>query len=157
MVSAVAFPLADLHPNLLSAIEALGNPGWNFKEFQRYLSKSETAYALPEETAKKYGAEVIAPAGTNGPIARSYPTWFSDLHLPLFGAYKALGVDVNVDPVSPRFLFHDMWNAFVIQTLTCLVLFPFVPMCRMAGTTSASPLFRVRSPLESRLDPTRLR
>ncbi|ELU42658.1 GMC oxidoreductase [Rhizoctonia solani AG-1 IA] len=78
--------------------EALGNPGWNFKEFQRYFSKSETAHALPEGTAKKYGAEVIAPAGADGPIARSYPGWFSDLHLPLFDAYKTLGVDVNVDP-----------------------------------------------------------
>ncbi|KAF8678160.1 Alcohol oxidase [Rhizoctonia solani] len=80
------------------AFEALGNPGWNFKEFQRYFSKSETAHALPEGTAKKYGAEVIAPAGADGPIARSYPGWFSDLHLPLFDAYKTLGVDVNVDP-----------------------------------------------------------
>ncbi|KAH7339723.1 hypothetical protein B0J17DRAFT_656531 [Rhizoctonia solani] len=80
------------------AFETLGNPGWNFKEFQRYFSKSETAHALPEETAKKYGAEVVAPSGTDGPIARSYPGWFSDLHIPLFGAYKALGIDVNVDP-----------------------------------------------------------
>ncbi|CAE7180823.1 unnamed protein product [Rhizoctonia solani] len=82
------------------AFEALGNPGWNFKELQRYFSKSETAHALPEQTAKTYGAEVVAPAGANGPIARSYPGWFSDLHIPLFGAYKALGIDVNVDPVS---------------------------------------------------------
>ncbi|KAB5596075.1 hypothetical protein CTheo_592 [Ceratobasidium theobromae] len=80
------------------AIEALGNPGWNFKEFQRYFSKSETVHALPDETARTYGAQVIAPAGTHGPIARSFPGWFSDLHLPLFGAYKELGVDVNVDP-----------------------------------------------------------
>ncbi|QRV77531.1 GMC oxidoreductase [Ceratobasidium sp. AG-Ba] len=80
------------------AIEALGNPGWNFASFQSYFSKSETANPLPDETAKTYGARVIAPAGTDGPIARSYPTWFSDLHVPLFGAYKALGVDVNVDP-----------------------------------------------------------
>ncbi|CAE6510166.1 unnamed protein product [Rhizoctonia solani] len=80
------------------AFETLGNPGWNFKEFQRYFSKSETAHALPEETAKQYGAEVVAPAGTDGPIARSYPRWFSDLHVPLFGAYKALGIDINVDP-----------------------------------------------------------
>jgi hypothetical protein len=81
------------------AFEALGNPGWNFKEFQHYFSKSETANPLPADRAETYGAQVLAPAGTDGPIARSYPGWFSDLHLPLFGAYKALGVDVNVDPV----------------------------------------------------------
>ncbi|KAJ1304689.1 hypothetical protein OPQ81_005828 [Rhizoctonia solani] len=95
------------------AFEALGNPGWNFKEFQRYFSKSETVHALAEETAKKYGAQVIAPAGSDGPIARSYPTWFSDLHLPLFGAYKALGIDVNVDP--------NGGNNIGITTTSCAV------------------------------------
>lgn len=80
------------------AIEALGNPGWNFKEFQRYFSKSETATPLPEDKAEKYGARVVAPAGTDGPISRAYPGWFSDLHVPLIDAYKALGIDVNVDP-----------------------------------------------------------
>ncbi|KAG9089002.1 hypothetical protein FS749_001698 [Ceratobasidium sp. UAMH 11750] len=80
------------------ALEALGNPGWNFSSFQHYFSKSETTNPLPEDVAQTYGAQVVAPAGTDGPIARSYPGWFSDLHLPLFDAYKALGVDVNVDP-----------------------------------------------------------
>ncbi|KAG8763169.1 hypothetical protein FRC12_008662 [Ceratobasidium sp. 428] len=80
------------------AFEALGNPGWNFSSLQTYFSKSETANPLPEDKAQTYGAQVVAPAGTNGPIARSYPGWFSDLHVPLIGAYKALGVDMNVDP-----------------------------------------------------------
>ncbi|KAG9103587.1 hypothetical protein FRC06_009721 [Ceratobasidium sp. 370] len=84
------------------ALEALGNPGWNFSSFQHYLSKSETTNPLPEDVAQTYGAQVVAPAGTDGPVARSYPGWFSDLHLPLFDAYKTLGVDVNVDPNGGR-------------------------------------------------------
>jgi hypothetical protein len=164
MVRRVAFcwPTSTLSSRLCLAFEALGNPGWNFKEFQRYFSKSETAHALSEETAKKYGAEVVAPAGVDGPIARSYPGWFSDLHLPLFDAYKELGVDVNVDPVSvfsviPLFLFHEVKvNCLEISLLT-QIPFSSVPLCRMGGTTLELPQPRVRSPRGNRPVLTRLR
>lgn len=118
-----AFPLPPTHPRSSPAIEALGNPGWNFKEFQRYFCKSETAIPLPEDKAEKYGARVIEPAGTDGPIARAYPSWFSDLHVPLIDAYKALGIDVNVDPVSRCFHSVLASRARVLFAYSCSRLF----------------------------------
>ncbi|CDO72925.1 GMC oxidoreductase [Trametes cinnabarina] len=83
------------------AIEALGNPGWNWSEFLKYLKKTETTL-LPSELAKEHGL-VAADAtyhGDAGPIIKQYPTWFNPLHKPFLETLEKIGIPKNADPDS---------------------------------------------------------
>ncbi|KAF8585254.1 GMC oxidoreductase [Ramaria rubella] len=81
------------------ALEKLGNPGWNWSEFLKYMKKSETTLPLDPELAKRYGVDPPDPDfhGDSGPIVKAHPTWASELEWPLVSAINALGVSNNPD------------------------------------------------------------
>ncbi|KAF8575275.1 GMC oxidoreductase [Ramaria rubella] len=81
------------------ALEKLGNPGWNWSEFLKYMKKAETTIPTDPELAKNYG---VGPLDHNfhgdlGPIVKSHPTWASELERPLINTMNALGVSNNPD------------------------------------------------------------
>ncbi|KAJ6471104.1 alcohol oxidase [Mycena vitilis] len=80
------------------AIEELGNPGWNWKEFLRYFKKSET-FARSPQNAKIYGMHFDGNAhGTEGPLKKGFPRCMDALVQPALQTADALGVPRNPDP-----------------------------------------------------------
>ncbi|KAF5366518.1 hypothetical protein D9757_012187 [Collybiopsis confluens] len=56
----------------MSAVEALGNPGWGWNEFLSYMQKSET-FDPPDPTQRAEGADYIEVVhGFNGPVGVSF-------------------------------------------------------------------------------------
>ncbi|KAI9060841.1 GMC oxidoreductase [Trametes sanguinea] len=82
------------------AIEALGNPGWNWNEFLKYFKKSETAVPLSPEAARQN--DFVAPDpdfhGASGPVVKAYPTWLNPLRSTFLQTLEKLGVPRNPDP-----------------------------------------------------------
>ncbi|KAF8574747.1 GMC oxidoreductase [Ramaria rubella] len=81
------------------AMEKLGNPGWNWTEFLKYMKKSETTLPPDPDLAGRYG---IDPPdydfhGDSGPIVKTHPTWSSDIEWPLISTINSLGVPNNPD------------------------------------------------------------
>ncbi|KAF8585234.1 GMC oxidoreductase [Ramaria rubella] len=81
------------------ALEKLGNPGWNWSEFLKYMKKSETTMPTATDLAKRYG---VGPPdhdfhGDSGPIIKAHPTWACELEWPLISTMNALGVSNNPD------------------------------------------------------------
>ncbi|EIM88948.1 alcohol oxidase [Stereum hirsutum FP-91666 SS1] len=80
------------------AYEVLGNEGWNWPEFLKYLKKAETFTPPPPEIAKQHHVNYEAQYhGTDGPIQMTFPVWFNDLHLPFLEASAARGIPYNSD------------------------------------------------------------
>ncbi|KAF8588245.1 GMC oxidoreductase [Ramaria rubella] len=78
----------------------LGNPGWNWFEFLKYMKKSETTIPGTPDINALYSLDPPESAfhGDSGPIVKSYPTaWWSPLQLPIFASLNALGVPTNRD------------------------------------------------------------
>ncbi|KAI0744114.1 GMC oxidoreductase [Daedaleopsis nitida] len=88
------------------AIEALGNPGWNWKEFLKYIKKSETTLPIPTIVGPEYKLVQPDPQwhGDSGPLVKSYSTHFSALHVPFTDALEALGVPRNPEPNDGQIL-----------------------------------------------------
>ncbi|KAI8989658.1 GMC oxidoreductase [Trametes punicea] len=86
------------------AIEALGNPGWNWSEILKYFKKSETTRPVPPEIAREYG--LVPPDskfhGDSGPIVKAYPTWFNPLHDSFLDTLAKLGIPRNPEPNTGR-------------------------------------------------------
>ncbi|KAI0039000.1 GMC oxidoreductase [Auriscalpium vulgare] len=84
------------------ALEALGNPGWNWEEILRYTKRSETLVPLTDPAlASVYRATLNERYhGTDGPILKSFSPWYSPLQTPVFEALAELGVPINPDPAS---------------------------------------------------------
>ncbi|KAH9857111.1 GMC oxidoreductase [Lenzites betulinus] len=83
------------------AYEALGNTGWNWSEFLKYMKKAETTIPPASITKPGYGINVSPSSewhGTSGPIVKSYPTNFNALHLHITAALETLGVPKNPEP-----------------------------------------------------------
>ncbi|KAI0630490.1 GMC oxidoreductase [Trametes polyzona] len=82
------------------AIEALGNPGWNWEEFLKYMKKSESAKPFVPEFAQKYSFPNpdMKWHGTSGPLAKSYPVYFNPLHEAFVNTLEELGVPRNSQP-----------------------------------------------------------
>ncbi|RDX42202.1 alcohol oxidase [Lentinus brumalis] len=82
------------------AIEALGNPGWNWQEFLKYLKKVETTAPVPATAKPEYKLASPDPKwhGASGPIHKTYATHIAALHVPFGDAFNALGVPRNADP-----------------------------------------------------------
>ncbi|KAI0672992.1 GMC oxidoreductase [Trametes maxima] len=82
--------------------EELGNPGWNWGEFIKYMRKSETTSPLTPGIPPEY--DLVSPEpevhGDAGPLVKSYPTVFNSLHLLLTDAMEALGVPRNAEPCN---------------------------------------------------------
>ncbi|RPD63910.1 GMC oxidoreductase [Lentinus tigrinus ALCF2SS1-6] len=78
------------------AIEALGNPGWNWNEFLKYFKKSETVLPTDPDHAKQYHLAEADPKwhGDSGPITKSYALNFAwgPLNDRMINAIKELGV-----------------------------------------------------------------
>ncbi|KAI0647276.1 GMC oxidoreductase [Trametes meyenii] len=81
-------------------IEALGNPGWNWQEFLKYMKKSETTLPLSPDIGKAYTIQSPDPKwhGDSGPIVKGYPTYFNALHVQFLESLKILGIPVNPEP-----------------------------------------------------------
>ncbi|KAH9945914.1 uncharacterized protein BXZ73DRAFT_95435 [Epithele typhae] len=69
------------------AIEALGNPGWNWEEFLKYMVKSETTFPLDSQ---------------------AYPTHFNALHTAITTTFEKVGVPLNSEPNSGDLLGSSM-------------------------------------------------
>ncbi|TFK86053.1 GMC oxidoreductase [Polyporus arcularius HHB13444] len=93
------------------AIEAFGNPGWNWEVFLKYFKKasslmlqaphdSETTLPLPTHLGPEYKLEQPDPQwhGDSGPIVKAYSTHFATLHVPFIDALEKLGVPRNTEP-----------------------------------------------------------
>ncbi|KAI0672922.1 GMC oxidoreductase [Trametes maxima] len=94
--SMVSFPSAREY----DAVEALGNPGWDWKEFLKYLKKTETTVPLSPDNSAKYGIAGPDPKwhGDSGPLVKGYPNRFATLHSPFVTSLEKLGVPNNADP-----------------------------------------------------------
>ncbi|TFY76423.1 hypothetical protein EWM64_g7588 [Hericium alpestre] len=79
------------------AIEALGNPGWGWKGLLPYLMKAEGMIQPPEDLAKIYHTAGYTKDwhGQTGPIKKSFPHWYNDLHVPFLESTVKLGVPLN--------------------------------------------------------------
>lgn len=102
------------------AIETVGNPGWNWAGFLKYMKKvrylavtgtrineivhgqAETTMPLSPEVRPEYGITTTQSAewhGNSGPVVKSYPTNFNALHTHITDALETLGVPKNPEPV----------------------------------------------------------
>ncbi|KAM5533331.1 hypothetical protein V8D89_013005 [Ganoderma adspersum] len=83
------------------AIEALGNPGWNWNEFLKYFKKAETTLPPDPDVAAKHHLRDIdfRIHGDSGPLVKSYAAHYSigALHDPLVETFKNLEVPINYD------------------------------------------------------------
>ncbi|KAI8977772.1 GMC oxidoreductase [Trametes punicea] len=86
------------------AIEALGNPGWNWREFLKYFKKSETTLPFAPELAQEHGLVAPDPLyhGDSGPLVKGYATWFDPLRTSFLETLENLGLPRNPDPDSGR-------------------------------------------------------
>ncbi|KAI0647347.1 GMC oxidoreductase [Trametes meyenii] len=82
------------------AVEALGNLGWNWEEFLKYLKKTETTIPLSPDNRAKYGIAGPDPKwhGDSGPLVKGYPNRFATLHSPFMTSLEKLGMPNNADP-----------------------------------------------------------
>lgn len=63
--------------------------------------KSEGLVPPPPEDAEKFGIQLKNEFhGTDGPLHRSYPIWYPDMHVPFLQSLAELGLQNNTDPVS---------------------------------------------------------
>ncbi|EIW60103.1 GMC oxidoreductase [Trametes versicolor FP-101664 SS1] len=83
------------------ALETLGNPGWNWAEFLKYMKKAETTIPLSSDVRPEYGIPATQRDewhGNSGPVVKSYPTNFNTLHIHITDALETLGVPKNPEP-----------------------------------------------------------
>ncbi|KAJ3540564.1 hypothetical protein NM688_g6209 [Phlebia brevispora] len=95
----------------MNDIERLGNPGWNWKNFQKYVQKSEGYVDPTPETLKHIELPDVTGLGRHGPLAVSYPPIASGLEklscdamhtLGLCGAPKPFDGDVTGAYLTPN-------------------------------------------------------
>ncbi|CAE6433231.1 unnamed protein product [Rhizoctonia solani] len=81
----------------------LGNPGWNWNGLLPYMKSAERFTGIDPFRANSTGAnpgDIFPSQGTNGPIAASFNTWYSDIVVPYREAIANLDVPINFDPDS---------------------------------------------------------
>lgn len=62
--------------------------------------KTEGLVPPPPEDAEKFGIQLKNEFhGTDGPLPRSYPIWYPELHVPFLQSLSELGLQNNADPV----------------------------------------------------------
>ncbi|KAH9945913.1 alcohol oxidase [Epithele typhae] len=93
-----------------SAIEALGNPGWNWESIVTYMKKSEKTYSLDPGVAKEFTIDLPDEKwhGTSGPLSKSYPTHFNALHTAITTTFDKVGIPLNSEPNSGDLLGSSM-------------------------------------------------
>ncbi|VDC06720.1 unnamed protein product [Peniophora sp. CBMAI 1063] len=83
------------------AIEALGNPGWNWANFLRYMKKAETFTEPPDDIKGRYRLGTDATVhGYDGPLKISYSHWHNESHNRFLDSMVNLGVRFNEDPTG---------------------------------------------------------
>ncbi|KAI0828690.1 GMC oxidoreductase [Trametes gibbosa] len=86
------------------AFQVLGNQGWNWDEFVKYMKKAETTIPPSSTGIPDYGTINCSPSsewhGTSGPVRKSYPLHFNALHLHITDTLENLGVPKNSEPSS---------------------------------------------------------
>ncbi|KAH7876389.1 GMC oxidoreductase [Lentinula edodes] len=88
-----------------NAIEALGNPYWNWKDtFLKYLMKVET-YVPPTDPKIAKDPHIGYTTdyhGSSGPVKASFSAWFNDLHAKFMDTLVNMGVPINRDTGNGR-------------------------------------------------------
>lgn len=101
----------------------------NMQSFKRcakwHLGKTEGLVPPPPEDAEKYGIQLKKEFhGTDGPLPKSFPIWYPELHIPFLKTLSELGLPVNPDPVSDmRYI-----STLLLKLSFCAVL---GPECRL--------------------------
>ncbi|KAH7337859.1 alcohol oxidase [Rhizoctonia solani] len=81
----------------------LGNPGWNWHDLLPYMKAAEHFTGIDPFRVNSTGAnpdDIFPSQGTNGPIAASFNTWYSDIVVPYRETMANLDVPINFDPDS---------------------------------------------------------
>ncbi|CAE7227869.1 unnamed protein product [Rhizoctonia solani] len=85
------------------AWEKLGSPQWNWNNLLPYMKRAERFTGIDPFRANYTHAnpsDIFPSQGTNGTIAASFNTWYSDVIGPYGEAAAKLGVPINFDPDS---------------------------------------------------------
>ncbi|KEP47070.1 glucose dehydrogenase [Rhizoctonia solani 123E] len=85
------------------AWEKLGNPNWNWNGLLPYMKAAEHFTGVDPFRVNSTGAnpnEIFPSQGTEGTIAASFNTWYSDIIPPFREAMANRGVPINFDPDS---------------------------------------------------------
>ncbi|KAF9460009.1 alcohol oxidase [Collybia nuda] len=81
-------------------LEEMGNKGWNWESLLKCMKKSETTLPsnLSPEDSKKYAVTVdFEHHGTQGPIVKSYPFRWTELHRLVIDTAETLGIPRRPD------------------------------------------------------------
>ncbi|KAI0653729.1 GMC oxidoreductase [Cubamyces menziesii] len=82
----------------IDAIEALGNPGWNWERFYEYSKKTERFVSPQKATVEdRYSKDAV---GTNGPLPISFAPTVSNAEQPFRKSLEELGVNISNDALS---------------------------------------------------------
>ncbi|KAF9012816.1 alcohol oxidase, partial [Hymenopellis radicata] len=86
------------------ALEELGNPGWNWDNLLSYMKKSERIQALsPSVDGERVSAIPNANNhGTEGAIAKSFPSHITEIVTPMLDSLEAIGVPRKPDASDGR-------------------------------------------------------
>ncbi|CAE6451424.1 unnamed protein product [Rhizoctonia solani] len=81
----------------------LGNPGWNWNNLLPHMKSAERFTGIDPFRAnhtEPSPGNIYPSQGTNGSIAASFNTWYSDIVLPYRRSMANLDVPINLDPDS---------------------------------------------------------
>ncbi|KAI0774498.1 alcohol oxidase [Fomes fomentarius] len=89
-------PAADIDD-----IERLGNPGWNWKNFEKYCQRTEGFVPPAEAIGLRKGLKLdTLNMGTDGPLTIAYPDTIDDGEQKVQQAFINAGLPVALGPVS---------------------------------------------------------
>ncbi|EKM52445.1 uncharacterized protein PHACADRAFT_211701 [Phanerochaete carnosa HHB-10118-sp] len=100
--------------------ERLGNPGWNWKNFQKYIHRAERFVEPAAELREKFKIPLHeGDLGTKGALAISFPRTFSEVETYLMQAAKNAGIPAAPCPYggNPNGVFWTI-NSIDQQTAT---------------------------------------
>ncbi|CAL1705803.1 unnamed protein product [Somion occarium] len=83
------------HRGDIDAFEKLGNPGWNWENFQRYSNKAETVHAPVPPTRVYQPTYNPEDVGHDGPIPLSFTPVSSGVEYPLQKSLHQLGIETT--------------------------------------------------------------
>ncbi|CAE6430180.1 unnamed protein product [Rhizoctonia solani] len=81
----------------------IGNPGWNWNSLLPHMKSAERFTGIDPFRAnhtESSSGNIYPSQGTNGSVAASFNTWYSDIVLPYRRSMANLDVPINLDPDS---------------------------------------------------------